>query len=58
MKFITRIRLINWQYFIDTEDDIIFGKQTIITGANGTGKSTIIDALQTLFVANQKKIKS
>ena len=57
MKFITRIRLINWQYFIDTEDDIIFGKQTIITGANGTGKSTIIDALQTLFVANQKKIK-
>lgn len=34
-----------------------FGKQTLITGQNGAGKSTIIDALQVLFVADQRLIR-
>lgn len=34
-----------------------FGKQTLISGKNGAGKSTIIDALQVLFVADQRQIR-
>ncbi|MNK76101.1 recombination protein F [compost metagenome] len=55
MKWMTRLRLINWHYFKDTPME--FGKQTLITGQNGAGKSTIIDALQVLFVADQRLIR-
>jgi energy-coupling factor transporter ATP-binding protein EcfA2 len=55
MKWLKKLRLINWHYFADEVMD--FGKQTLITGKNAAGKSTIIDALQVLFVANQKMIK-
>ncbi|RAU92171.1 ATP-binding protein [Paenibacillus sp. YN15] len=55
MKWLKKLRLINWHYFSDEEMD--FGKQTLITGKNAAGKSTIIDALQVLFVANQRMIK-
>ncbi|NOU63212.1 AAA family ATPase [Paenibacillus sp. LMG 31461] len=55
MKWFMKLRLINWHYFADETMD--FGKQTLITGKNAAGKSTIIDALQVLFVANQKMIK-
>ncbi|WP_053367798.1 ATP-binding protein [Bacillus sp. FJAT-27245] len=50
-----KLKLINWHYFQDEE--IIFGKQTMITGRNAAGKSTIIDALQVLFIANLKMIR-
>ncbi|MCK8487520.1 ATP-binding protein [Paenibacillus glucanolyticus] len=55
MKWMKRLRLINWHYFTDVT--IEFGKQTLITGQNGAGKSTIIDALQVLFVADQRLIR-
>ncbi len=55
MKWMTQLRLINWHYFSDVTMD--FGKQTLITGQNAAGKSTIIDALQVLFVADQRMIR-
>lgn len=50
-----KLKLVNWHYFHD--EDILFGKQTMITGKNAAGKSTIIDALQVLFIANLTMIK-
>ncbi|WP_248928629.1 ATP-binding protein [Paenibacillus hamazuiensis] len=55
MKWMKRLRLINWHYFTDVT--LEFGKQTLITGQNAAGKSTIIDALQVLFVADQRLIR-
>jgi len=55
MKWLKKLRLINWHYF--TDETMEFGKQTLITGQNGAGKSTIIDALQVLFVADQRLIR-
>lgn len=55
MKWMNKLRLINWHYFRD--ETLEFGRQTQITGATGAGKSTIVDALQTLFVANQRQVR-
>ncbi|MFE7060786.1 ATP-binding protein [Sutcliffiella sp. NPDC057660] len=55
MKWMKKLKLINWHYFKDEE--IPFGRQTMITGKNAAGKSTIIDALQVLFIANLKMIR-
>jgi len=55
MKWMKRLRLINWHYFTDVTME--FGKQTLITGQNAAGKSTIIDALQVLFVVDQRFIR-
>lgn len=52
-----RLEFVNWGTFangkvfsIETE-----GKTSLITGANGSGKSTIVDALLTLLVPSQKR---
>lgn len=55
MKWMKKLRLINWHYFID--ETMEFGKQTLITGQNAAGKSTIIDALQVLLIADQRQIR-
>lgn len=55
MKWMKRLRLINWQYFRDETFEV--GNQTQITGPKGVGKSSIVDALQTLIVADQRRIK-
>src|SRR5690606_6786313 len=55
MKWMKKLRLINWHYFAD--ETMEFGKQTLITGQNAAGKSTIIDALQVLLVADQRQIR-
>lgn len=55
MKWLKKLRLINWHYFGD--ETMEFGKQTLITGKSGAGKSTVIDAMQVLFVADQRKIR-
>ena len=55
MKSLKKVRLINWHYFQD--ETIEFGKQTLLTGKSAAGKSTIIDALQVLFIANQNQIR-
>ena len=50
MKVLKRLRLINWHYFSNTTTDL---KQiTLLTGPNGTGKSTIIDALQIVLIGS------
>jgi len=55
MKWMKKLRLINWHYFVD--ETMEFGRQTLITGQNAAGKSTIIDALQVLLIANQRQIR-
>ena len=55
MKWLMKLRLINWHYFAD--ETLHFGAQTILTGMTGAGKSTVIDALQVLLVANKHQIR-
>jgi len=55
MMLLTRIRLVNWHCFNDTTID--FKQMTLLAGDNGTGKSTIIDAIQYALVANIRKIR-
>lgn len=42
--------LINWHYF--SQEVLEFEKLTFLTGKTGTGKSTIIDALQLVLLAD------
>lgn len=55
MKKLTKIKLINWMYFVDSTIEI--SGNTLITGVNASGKSTIIDALQFLFMGGIKGVK-
>ncbi len=55
MLILTRARLVNWHFFLD--DIIEFGPATLLAGDNGSGKSTIIDALQYALVANIGKVR-
>ncbi|MCW2278489.1 ATP-binding protein [Heliophilum fasciatum] len=55
MKWMRKLRLINWHYFQD--ETMAFGSQTLISGRNSAGKSTIIDALQVIFIADQRQIR-
>ena len=50
MKKITKMLLINWFNF--SIEVIDFNDINFLTGENGTGKSTIIDALQLLFLVD------
>jgi len=52
MKTIQKLRLINWHYFTNTTTDI--KNITFLTGPNGTGKSTIIDAMQILILGSTR----
>ena len=51
-KTATRIRLINWSKFQDIT--INLEGSTLITGVNGTGKSTILDAMTYLLTGNKR----
>lgn len=50
MKIMKRILLIHWYFF--TYEMIELGKINFLTGKNASGKSTIIDALQLLFLVD------
>ncbi len=52
MKTLQKLRLINWHYFTNTTVDI--KNITFLTGPNGTGKSTVIDALQILILGTTR----
>lgn len=52
MKRLVKMRLINWHRFQD--ETIPFSISTVITGANGAGKSTILDALQYVLTRDTK----
>lgn len=55
MKDLTGIKLINWHYF--TNETIRIKNSVLLTGDNGSGKSTILDAMQYVLVADLRKIK-
>ena len=55
MLILTRARLVNWHFFLD--DIVEFGPMTLLAGDNGSGKSTIIDALQYALVLNIGKVR-
>ena len=50
MKHMKRLLLIHWHYFI--HQMIEFDKINFLTGQNSSGKSTIIDAMQLLLLAD------
>lgn len=51
-KTATKVRLINWSKFQDVT--INLEGSTLITGVNGTGKSTILDAMTYLLTGNKR----
>jgi len=52
MKKLTKIRLINWHYFAN--ETIHIKNNTLITGQNATGKSTIVDAVAFILTAGDQ----
>jgi uncharacterized protein YPO0396 len=52
MKKLTKIRLINWHYF--SNETIEIKNNTLITGQNATGKSTIVDAIAYVLTAGDQ----
>jgi len=48
MKKLTKILLVNWLYF--SKQIIEVGDVNFLTGKNGAGKSTVIDALQVVLL--------
>ncbi|TVQ19197.1 MAG: hypothetical protein EA382_16695, partial [Spirochaetaceae bacterium] len=55
MLELRRLRLVNWHFFSDSI--VSFGPTTLLAGDNGTGKSTIIDAIQYALVAQVSRIR-
>lgn len=49
------VRLVNWHFF--TDETIPFGSRSLIAGDNGSGKSTIIDAVQYTLAADLRKAR-
>ena len=60
MKTLTKVKLINWHTFSNEEFEIY--KNALITGENGTGKSTILDAIQydqpILFLITSQRVEN
>ncbi|MFA7561464.1 MAG: SbcC/MukB-like Walker B domain-containing protein [Candidatus Izemoplasmatales bacterium] len=52
MKKLTKVRLINWHYFAN--ETIYIKNNTLITGQNATGKSTIVDAIAFVLTAGDQ----
>lgn len=55
MIALERVRLVGWHYFDDALVPI--GEHTLLAGDNGSGKSTIIDALQYCLAANLNRVR-
>ena len=50
MITLERVRLVNWHNF---DDEVIeIGNRCLLAGDNGSGKSTVIDAIQYVMAAN------
>ncbi|MHB9294067.1 putative Chromosome partition protein Smc [Hollandina sp. SP2] len=55
MLTLERIRLVRWHYFEDVLIDI--GNRCLFAGDNGSGKSTIVDAIQYAMAADLRKTR-
>jgi len=55
MITLERLRLVNWHNFDDAVIDI--GSRCLLAGDNGSGKSTVIDAIQYVMAANLRMAK-
>src|SRR5690554_4384201 len=56
MKKLTKIKLINWHYL--TNETITIEGNVLLTGENGSGKSTVLDALQYVLTAGKQKFNT
>lgn len=56
MKTLTKIKLINWHGFYNETIDI--NGSVLITGENGTGKSTLLDAVYFVLTAGEENFNS
>ena len=55
-KTLTRIRLINWHYFVN--ETISVNGSFLISGENTAGKSTILDAIQLVLTTNHRRFNT
>jgi uncharacterized protein YPO0396 len=55
MITLERVRLVGWHYFEDTI--IRIGNRCLLAGDNGSGKSTIVDAIQYAMAADLRKAR-
>lgn len=55
MITLRQARLVNWHYFRD--ETIRIGERSLISGDNGMGKSTIVDAIQYALAADLRKAR-
>lgn len=56
MKKLTRIRLINWHYFVN--ETILVNGSFLVSGENTAGKSTIMDAIQLVLTTNHRRFNT
>ena len=49
------VRLVNWYHFAD--ETLRFAGSCLLLGDNGSGKSTVLDALQWALVADQQQVR-
>ena len=56
MKKLVKMKIINWHLF--SNQTIEIKNNVVITGENGTGKSTLLDALQYILTAGKAKFNS
>jgi len=56
MKKLTRIRLVNWHYFVN--ETIAVKGSFLVSGENTSGKSTLLDAIQLVLTTNTRKFNT
>ncbi len=49
------VRLVNWYHFAD--ETLRLGGSCLLLGDNGSGKSTVLDAVQWALVADQQQVR-
>jgi uncharacterized protein YPO0396 len=55
MMTLAKVRIVNWHYFSD--ETIPIGNLCLFTGDNGSGKTTIVDAIQYALAADLRKAR-